>query len=315
MYKAADQDLLQRLPTLISLLFSLAPIILRAQVEIQNRMLAHYYTVLHTYCEEEGFPSPPPPMDQVVREWELASEPAQSHIEGLGCLAQGKAIRRENEARAQNKRPSLGDRTASSSTTRSVSSLTSIRSGRTAPPPVFAPKPCGLEARSSSPASSIMTARGSMSVGSMASSASTPPLASGGDHFTPPPVESPAPSPAVTPVMSPFPQPVGAPTGLRMSPAGPNIDYFQHSQQKKPSPLGATDVAAAIKKKRPPPPPSKSKPVFVTAVYDFDGQSPGDLSFREGDRIRVVQKTNSVDDWWEGDLHGIQGPFPANYVE
>ncbi|KAJ6130720.1 hypothetical protein N7512_003500 [Penicillium capsulatum] len=311
-YNAADHDLLQRLPTLISLLFSLAPIILRAQVEIQNRMLAHYYTVLHTYCEDEGFPSPPPPMDQVVNEWELAIQPAQSRIEGLGCLAQGKAIRRENEAQARNKRPPLGDRTASNITTRSVSS---IRSTRTAPPPVLATKPCGLEARSPSPASSLMTARGSFSVGSIASSASTPPLASGGDHYMPPPVESPAPTPAVAPVVSPFPQPVAAPTGVRMSPAGPNIDYFQHSQQTKPSPLGATDLASAIKKKRPPPPPSKPKPVFVTAVYDFDGQGSGDLSFREGDRIRVVHKTDSVDDWWEGELHGQLGPFPANYVE
>lgn len=69
---------------------------------------------------------------------------------------------------------------------------------------------------------------------------------------------------------------------------------------------------AALKKKKPPPPP---RPTFVTALYDFDGQGDDDLKIREGDRIRIVKKTNSTDDWWEGELGGVQGYFPANYVE
>ncbi len=39
------------------------------------------------------------------------------------------------------------------------------------------------------------------------------------------------------------------------------------------------------------------------------------MSFREGDRIRIVKKTGSVDDWWDGELRGVKGSFPANYVE
>lgn len=80
-------------------------------------------------------------------------------------------------------------------------------------------------------------------------------------------------------------------------------------------------AAAAGKKKRPPPPPkpksisSEPPALFVTALYDFGGQGSGDLVFNEGDRIRVVHKTGSTDDWWEGELRGIQGSFPANYVE
>lgn len=53
----------------------------------------------------------------------------------------------------------------------------------------------------------------------------------------------------------------------------------------------------------------------MTALYDFGGQSEGDLAFREGDRIRVVKKTESTDDWWDGELRGVKGSFPANYVE
>lgn len=53
---------------------------------------------------------------------------------------------------------------------------------------------------------------------------------------------------------------------------------------------------------------------FVTALYDFTGQSDGDLSFREGDLIKIVKKSESTDDWWLGELKGSSGSFPANYV-
>jgi amphiphysin len=75
----------------------------------------------------------------------------------------------------------------------------------------------------------------------------------------------------------------------------------------------------AAKKKPPPPPPPKRLPShqfeYVIALYDFDGQSPGDLSFREGDRIRIVKKTPNQEDWWEGEKGGVQGAFPANYCK
>lgn len=73
---------------------------------------------------------------------------------------------------------------------------------------------------------------------------------------------------------------------------------------------------AAVKKKPPPPPPrAGSNTLFVTALYDFAGESQGDLAFAEGDRIRVLKKTESTDDWWEGELRGVKGSFPANYVK
>ncbi|KAJ5573534.1 uncharacterized protein N7459_007961 [Penicillium hispanicum] len=305
-YHGADEDLRRRLPTLIALLFSLSPHMLRAQVEIQNRMLAHYYTVLHTFCEEEGFPSPPPPMDQVVQEWEIAYQPAQAELESLSCLAHGKAIRQSQANEQPAKRPSMTSRMSS---TASHFSLASNRSGKsTAPPPTLAPKPCAAELRSISP-SSVQTP--SISV---ASSSSTPPLPSGSGYFTPP-VASPAPPP----IPSPLVQPAPPPSGVQFSPAGPKIDHFRLDRQSSSSTMsstfGASDslAAAATQKRRPPPPP---RPInLVTAVYDFDGQGPGDLVFREGDRIKVVRKTDSTDDWWEGELRGVKGQFPANYVE
>lgn len=104
-------------------------------------------------------------------------------------------------------------------------------------------------------------------------------------------------------------------------------DYFgnQRPSQADRRPSQASSIAssaasiAAAKKKPPPPVPAKRLPSqqhqFVTALYDFEGQNAGDLSFKEGDRIRVVKKTDSMDDWWDGELRGQTGAFPANYMK
>ncbi|XP_042658878.1 SH3 domain-containing YSC84-like protein 1 isoform X2 [Tyto alba] len=59
---------------------------------------------------------------------------------------------------------------------------------------------------------------------------------------------------------------------------------------------------------------SWSNPVEVTALYSFEGQQPGDLTFKAGDKITVTTKTDSQFDWWEGRMGGQTGIFPANYV-
>ncbi|CAO3668476.1 unnamed protein product [Rhizopus stolonifer] len=79
-----------------------------------------------------------------------------------------------------------------------------------------------------------------------------------------------------------------------------------------------TTQAAA--KRAPPPPPPSRKPVMPSdptarALYSFDGQQDGDLSFQEGEIITVTQKTDSQDDWWTGRIGERQGMFPANYVQ
>jgi amphiphysin len=102
-----------------------------------------------------------------------------------------------------------------------------------------------------------------------------------------------------------------------------NSDYFSQQQEKARRPSASSAVSAAsiaAKKKKPPPPvptkrlPSVQQAQYVTAIFDFEGQAEGDLSFRDGDRIRIVKKTESIDDWWDGEINGITGCFPANYV-
>ncbi|KAK2067400.1 hypothetical protein P8C59_001147 [Phyllachora maydis] len=67
---------------------------------------------------------------------------------------------------------------------------------------------------------------------------------------------------------------------------------------------GASLVHGLVKKK-PPPPPPKRKPSmrpeeWVVALYSFSGEGEGDLSFREGDRIRIVKKTETDQDCEKG---------------
>lgn len=48
----------------------------------------------------------------------------------------------------------------------------------------------------------------------------------------------------------------------------------------------------------------------MTAVYDFVAQAEGDLSFSAGDKIELVKRTDSEEDWWTGRLNGVEGVFP-----
>lgn len=75
--------------------------------------------------------------------------------------------------------------------------------------------------------------------------------------------------------------------------------------------------SSSIKRAPPPPPAARSKPAsppveVAVALYDFAGQTEGDLSFEAGSRIEIVQKTESTEDWWTGRLDGRVGQLPAN---
>lgn len=51
----------------------------------------------------------------------------------------------------------------------------------------------------------------------------------------------------------------------------------------------------------------------VKAIYDLHSEDPGELSFRRGDVITVLESVYK--DWWKGSLKGQVGIFPLNYVE
>lgn len=51
----------------------------------------------------------------------------------------------------------------------------------------------------------------------------------------------------------------------------------------------------------------------VRALFDFVPSEEGELQFRKGDVIAVIE--SAFKDWWKGSLRGQVGIFPLNYVE
>lgn len=67
----------------------------------------------------------------------------------------------------------------------------------------------------------------------------------------------------------------------------------------------------------PPPPPNQNQgndsELFV-ALYDYDARTAEDLTFRKGDKLKILN--NSDGDWWQAQLMGPNtvGYIPSNYV-
>jgi signal transducing adaptor molecule len=77
----------------------------------------------------------------------------------------------------------------------------------------------------------------------------------------------------------------------------------------KAGPSGAQDSPA-------PPPPAGTTAATVSRVraqFDFTPSEPGELEFKRGDVIAVLESVYK--DWWRGSLKGKTGIFPLNYVE
>ncbi|KAJ3123943.1 Unconventional myosin-Ie [Nowakowskiella sp. JEL0407] len=71
-------------------------------------------------------------------------------------------------------------------------------------------------------------------------------------------------------------------------------------------------ASPGVKKKAPPPPPAKKAP-SVKALYDYDAQEADELTFKTGDIITIISKSD--EGWWTGSLRGKKGLLPSNYVE
>lgn len=50
----------------------------------------------------------------------------------------------------------------------------------------------------------------------------------------------------------------------------------------------------------------------VMALYPYQAQNEDELSFEKGDVITVLAKEEEA--WWRGELNGVSGVFPSNYV-
>ncbi|ESO08088.1 hypothetical protein HELRODRAFT_190881 [Helobdella robusta] len=58
--------------------------------------------------------------------------------------------------------------------------------------------------------------------------------------------------------------------------------------------------------------PAAPAPEKMLVLYDFQSDRDDELSFKSGDVITVISKPHA--EWWNGELNGAQGIFPANFV-
>eukprot|EP00096_Caligus_rogercresseyi_P016646 TRINITY_DN940_c0_g1_i1.p1 TRINITY_DN940_c0_g1~~TRINITY_DN940_c0_g1_i1.p1 ORF type:complete len:406 (+),score=155.11 TRINITY_DN940_c0_g1_i1:107-1324(+) len=58
--------------------------------------------------------------------------------------------------------------------------------------------------------------------------------------------------------------------------------------------------------------PSRSSAPSCQAIYAFEAENPGELSFQAGDIITL--KSRIDDNWFDGSCHGKSGYFPVSYV-
>lgn len=93
--------------------------------------------------------------------------------------------------------------------------------------------------------------------------------------------------------------------------------YSPASGASLSSPVSASLATAAKGKSAPPPPKPKPSrlsgtvPETVTALYDYEAQAEGDLSFTTGDVIEIISRTSNENEWWTGRVNGKQGQFPG----
>lgn len=88
------------------------------------------------------------------------------------------------------------------------------------------------------------------------------------------------------------------PSGSGRTSAGPSAQAStSQTPPVQPTPTGTT--AATVSR--------------VRALFDFVPSEPGELEFKKGDVIAVLESV--FKDWWRGSLKGKTGIFPLNYVE
>lgn len=94
------------------------------------------------------------------------------------------------------------------------------------------------------------------------------------------------------------------------------VPPIQSSDQKLHQ-LSSSEVPGSMPGASPPQPATSGTTAAtvsrVKALFDFQPSEAGELQFRKGDIITVLESVYK--DWWKGSLKGNTGIFPLNYVE
>lgn len=334
-YQTADEHVKENFPPVTEAIYSLLPYLRTTMIMLQTTLVGQMYTVLDEYTREQSLPNPAPSDAEIVSVWDKEFSFLRKELEtSLQVIAHGKAthmpmtipektpaasglgIRNKVMGRKPQADPPGAPRPVLSRKT------SSIHPDEEIPPE----KPARPVASPSLALPQPQWKARAISNGSAASFGAQAPFEAKSASLTPDwhrrrssqnDAQSSAGASPVSQYMTPTQR-----SPLLSSASSQKSDYFdgQRPSAAASSSLASAAVAAVAAKKKPPPPvPVKritsSTTQYVTALFDFEAQNHGDLAFREGDRIRVVKKTGSTDDWWEGELNGRTGSFPANYVQ
>lgn len=101
------------------------------------------------------------------------------------------------------------------------------------------------------------------------------------------------------------------------NPPPPYSPGLNGSTSTPASPSLSAQIAGKAKPPPPKPKPSRLSGVpaaeTVVALYDYEAQAEGDLSFTTGDVIEIVSRTQNENEWWTGKIGGRQGQFPGEF--
>uniref|UniRef100_A0A1I8MK76 SH3 domain protein n=1 Tax=Musca domestica TaxID=7370 RepID=A0A1I8MK76_MUSDO len=105
----------------------------------------------------------------------------------------------------------------------------------------------------------------------------------------------------------------GAANQLRSQISFSSVDYTVDNEDQTVDSMQSPDQVSVIMA----PQKKKSDVMYCIALYDYDATAEDELTFEEGQIIKIVTKTaHGVDDgWWEGELDGKFGNFPSLVVE
>ncbi|KAF9113999.1 hypothetical protein BGX27_000392 [Mortierella sp. AM989] len=102
--------------------------------------------------------------------------------------------------------------------------------------------------------------------------------------------------------------PVAGPYQTLTQPQQPMVQIPEQQQQPPGSPVSDAGSRVSVSEVR-----SIQVIARAQAMYDFAGEDEGDLPFKVGDTINVIEFLN--DDWWRGILRKDVGIFPTAYVQ
>ncbi|EWC48091.1 hypothetical protein DRE_02670 [Drechslerella stenobrocha 248] len=311
-YHGIDHHIKEYVPPILDAILSYIPYVLYAVENLYSTFIGQKYRFVHEFAQRHSIAN----YDQFEEEWKRDFFPVKDNIESFKLLQHGKAISKPMETHrppppASTKSGRWGRRNSSKSGEEIGGAL---KKSKDEPPPYSEQEQSRPMARKQSTGLEIPTD---------SKFAASRPVSRRSSSNLWPPSEKSAETPAATrPGISKIPSATSIKSQQNSAPPP-----YQNGLKDRASSASLAAAAAAAAKKKPPPPVPKPKPQilktrveYMVALYRFEPQSDGDLPLSEGDRVKIIQKSDSTEDWWEGECVQSNGTvrrgfFPANYCQ